>query len=141
MRLLTLILMMPLLFLPAGCTFSASDTAGANKVVQKCHEALKQKDWDTLFSLYSKSFFEEEPKSAWKSSLTAIFDRLGPLQSAQLDYQQKDSRSQGDYYVYGYTLKFEKGTAKETMTIFKAVGEKPLLIAGHIIRPQSGANR
>jgi hypothetical protein len=139
-RLLTLSLILPLLFMPAACMFSANDGVTADKIVQQCHEALKQKDWDKLFSLYNASFFKENSQSAWKANLVSLFDRFGPLQSESIDFHQNDSVSRGDYYIYGYTLQFAKGVAKETITVFKGVGDKKLGISGHIIRPQRQGN-
>jgi hypothetical protein len=134
-RFLTLFLLLPLLSITSACTFSTDQGATANKIVEQCHEALKQKDWDKLFSLYNASFFAQNPKSAWKTELTSLFDRLGPLQSESADFQQNDSVSRGDYYIYGFTLQFAKGTAKETITVFRGVNDKQLSIAGHVIQP------
>lgn len=138
-RFLTLFLLLPMLSTTSGCSFSTDQGATANKIVQECHEALKQKNWDKLFSLYSAGFFAQNPKSAWKAKLTSLFDRMGPLQSESADFQQNDAVSRGDYYIYGFTLTFAKGTAKETITVFKGVNDKQLSIAGHVIQPLAGS--
>lgn len=133
-RLPVLFLLLLLLPITSGCSFSTDQGATANKIVKQCHTALEKQDWDKLFSLYDHSFFAQNPKTAWKDKLTALFDRLGPLQSETADFQQNDAVSRGDYYMYGFTLHFAKGTAKETITVFKGINEKKLSIAGHVIK-------
>jgi len=131
-RLITLCL---LLLLPAGCSiYEASDQPAADQLVTRYHDALQNKQWDSLLALYDPGFFKEQSRDGWQHKLETLFETYGELKRARQTFAQKDPRFRGDYYIYGYRLVFDKRTIDETITIFKGIESEKLTIAGHVIK-------
>lgn len=134
-KLFLLLLLLPLLF--SGCSYEAGNQAGADQLVNDYHQAFKADDWETLLTLYNDSFFQTHSKESWQSTMAALITRFGPVREFRQMYTQKDPRYRGDYYIYGYRIVFEHGSATETLTVFQGIEEKKLTIAGHVITPES----
>jgi len=138
-RLFTLSIALLLLLL-SGCMYDAADEGQASRIVDQWHAAFKAKEWDKAFALYDKSFLAEHPREAWQQHLAQLTDRFGALKDIRPTFQQKDPRFRGDYYMFGFVLVFEKGTATETVTVFKGIENDKLTIAGQMIQPKSHSN-
>ncbi|WP_238701091.1 hypothetical protein [Mariprofundus erugo] len=133
-KLFALLMLLPLFF--TACSYEAADQGGADQLVNRYHEAYKTGDWETLLACYDESFFQTHSRNAWQSTLTALTERFGPIREFHQMYSQKDPRYRGDYYMYGYRILFDHGSATETLTIFQGIEEKKLAIAGHVITPE-----
>ncbi|MBF0282106.1 MAG: hypothetical protein HQM07_06020 [Zetaproteobacteria bacterium] len=117
-----------------GCTYDAGDKVLADQLVYLCHQSISNNDMETLMKLYDPSFFKDQPKAVWAAYWADIYKRLGHLQEIRPGFSQKDARFRGDYYIYGYTLVFERGIARETITVFKGIEQDEVAIAGHSVR-------
>jgi len=117
-----------------ACVYDASNQSEADVLVSKYHTLLKAGDWDGVLALYSPDFFKEQNPKAWRATLVEQQKEYGTLQQARQTYSQKDPRYRGDYYMYGYTLVFERGTVAETITVFKGIESNTLTIAGHTLK-------
>ncbi|HXH71384.1 MAG TPA: hypothetical protein VNI58_01025 [Mariprofundaceae bacterium] len=135
-RLRALLLVLPLLFSLNACLYNSGDETQAEQLVKQWHDAFKAKNWDAAFALYDKSFYNDHPRDAWLTELKSLGDTYGALKDIRPVFHQKNARLRGDYYIYGFHLIFEKGSAAETITVFKALESDKLTIAGHMIQPK-----
>lgn len=135
-RLCTLLLVLPLLFTLNGCMYDSSKEVQAEQIVKEWHTAFKAKDWKSAFALYDKSFYKDHPKDAWQTELKSLLKTYGALKEVRPTFKQKNARLRGDYYIFGFHMIFEKGSAAETITVFRALESDKLTIAGQIIQPK-----
>ncbi len=126
-----------LVLLQAGCLTQASHQQEAEQLVQHLHQAMQQQAWDEIMPLYDRKFLEAHPEKLWKQTLASLPKRYGQLRAIKPTFQQKDPRFRGDFYIFGYLLKFDHGTIRETITVFKPVDSDKLSITGHMLKPRS----
>jgi len=120
-----------------GCIYDASNQVEADQLVSQYHDALKANDLDAVLALYGPEFFKDHSSTGWRHTLAALHERYGSLKQARQAFTQKDHRYRGDYYIYGYTLVFEKGTISEVITVFKGIENDKLTIAGHVFKARA----
>lgn len=121
-----------LLLMPA-CSYKATNQEEADQLVASWHKSIQQGNFDTLPNFYDASFFKEHPQNAWKAYWIQLVSKYGPLREVHQTFSQKDARYRGDYYMYGFKLVFDHGTAKETITVFKGIEQDKVMIVGHFI--------
>jgi len=83
---------------------------------------------------YATAFIDTHSKDKWKEKWLGMIQNLGEVRQFRPLYSQKDARYRGDYYMYGYMVDFERGKAKETITIFKGIEQDEISIVGHVIQ-------
>ncbi|MDQ6978776.1 MAG: hypothetical protein Q9M09_01215 [Mariprofundaceae bacterium] len=118
----------------SACMYDASNQPEADQLVHRYHTALKAENWDAVLALYNPVFFKERNRKGWRVKLLEQQKKYGTLQHVRQTYSQKDPRYSGDFYIYGYTLIFERGTVAETLTIFKGLQDNALGIVGHTLK-------
>ena len=121
----------------SGCLAQADQQQEAQALVEKLHTAMSQQDWDAATSLYDKRFLATHPPRAWRAQLQELFAKQGKIVDIKPTFQQKDPRFGGEFYIFGYRLKCEHGTVKETITVFHPVDGDTLTITGHLLKPRT----
>ncbi|RMG92473.1 MAG: hypothetical protein D6703_01800 [Zetaproteobacteria bacterium] len=125
-----------LALLQAGCLTQASHQQEAEQLVKQLHQAMQQQAWDQIMPLYDQQFLKAHPEKLWRQTLASLPERYGQLKTIKPTFQQKDPRFRGDFYIFGYLLKFEHGSIRETITVFKPVDSDELSITGHMLKPR-----
>ncbi len=130
-RLLILLLFLPML---AGCLTQANQGDDAAQIVKHIHQAFSDRNWDAIIPLYDKKFFRNRTPETWKKELQDMTADLGPLKAIQSTFQQKDPRFGGDFYLFGFLLKFEHVSISETLTIYKGMNAERMTVSGHTLK-------
>jgi len=133
LKIITSLCLLCAIFMNA-CMYDAANKPEADQLVARYHTALKAGNWDAVLALYNPAFFKELSREAWRAKLLEQRKKYGTLQHIRETYMQKDPRYSGDFYIYGYTLIFERGTVAETLTIFKGLQDDTLTIMGHTLK-------
>jgi hypothetical protein len=114
---------------------SAGKQAG-EATAGKYFQAVSQKDWDTVMSLYSPLFFEKLSKKQWRDTLATLAKRLGDYQSHQLkewEYRRTSGPNGSQrVMILTYQVRYTKAEATETLT-FSGGSDGELQIVGHRI--------
>ncbi|HXJ16829.1 MAG TPA: hypothetical protein VNM68_06490 [Candidatus Polarisedimenticolia bacterium] len=137
MKRLSKLLLAFLLLLGLNGCIEAEYQGQATQLVEQWHNAFKAGDMDTAFSLYDKGFLADHPRITWEKKLLGLTQSYGALKEIRPTFQRKDPSVAGDYYVFGFILVFEKGSASETLTVFKSLKDDKLSIAGQTIQPKA----
>jgi len=130
-RYLAVLLLLPLL---SGCLTQADQVGEANQIVKLVHQAFADRNWDAILPLYDEKFLANKSAKIWKKELQQTTEGLGPLKKIQSTFQQKDPRFGGDFYLYGYLLKYEHASISETLTIYKGIDADRMTISGHLLK-------
>lgn len=124
------------LFFLSGCITQADQQQEADQIIHKLHQAIQQKNWDAATQLFNPSFFKTEPKKHWQQQFNALQSKLGAITSFHTVSKSKDPRFGGDFYIYIISVRHEHGFSHETVTIFKSLDDRPLAVAGYLIKAQ-----
>jgi len=124
------------LFLLSGCLTQADQQQEADQIINKLHQAIQEKQWDTAAQLFNPDFFKTESKRHWQQKLNTLQSKLGKIINFQIVSKSKDPRFGGDFYIYITSIRHEHGFSHETVTIIKSLDDKPLAIAGYLIKAQ-----
>ncbi len=116
----------------SGCT---TPTGGnrAQQQVDAFHQAWQANDFDTMLNFYDSAFLAAKGRKSWAQKLRQYQKKLGTLLQASKISSQLDARFSGDFYIYRYRLRFEKGQLRETLTLYQQLNQKNLLIVGHML--------
>jgi len=125
-----------LVMLLSGCLTSADQMPEAEALVQTLHQGMSQQDWDAIMPLYGKDFFKSRTPDMWRETLAKQAEVYGQLRNIKPTFRQKDPRFRGDFYIFGYLLKFEHGTVRETVTVYQGVDKDHMEITGHLLKPK-----
>ncbi len=120
----------------AGCLTTADQMPEAEALVETLHKGMVQEDWDAIMPLYAKAFFKSQTPEMWRERLAEQAQSYGHLRDIKPTFRQKDPRFRGDFYIFGYLLKFERGTVRETVTVYKGVDKERMEISGHLLKPK-----
>ena len=123
----------------SGCGIAKSVNA-ASSVTDSYYDAMKQKDYDKLLTMYSDTFFEKKDKDEWKDSLAVINKKLGDLKSYKLTGWNVNIRAgiggNAEVYVLTYSVEYSKYNSTEVFTIVRHGKDSPLLIEGQNINSE-----
>ncbi|MDQ6954558.1 MAG: hypothetical protein Q9M20_03855 [Mariprofundaceae bacterium] len=119
-----------------GCLTQADQQQHAGKMINQLHQAIQLQQWDNAIQLFDPSFFKSEPQNIWKQKLITLQDTLGAIKGFNIISSSKDPRFGGDFYIYIISVQHEHGFSHETITIFKGLDERPLMVTGYQIRAQ-----
>jgi len=125
-----------LTMLLSGCLTTADQMPEAEALVKTLHQGMTQEDWDAIIPLYAKDFFASRTPDMWRETLQKQAKTYGHLRDIKPTFRQKDPRFRGDFYIFGYLLKFERGTVRETVTVYQGVDKDRMEITGHLLKPK-----
>ncbi len=118
----------------AACSTHEPDDEGAQRIVENFLKAVHGGDYETAFSLVSPDFFNVRSEREWRAYFDNIKDKLGELEQLKLKQKLSDVRLSGHFYIYQFANKYEKGLAKEMVTIVEKVdGNDPLGVSSYRI--------
>jgi len=124
-----------------GCQFNstrtnmAGDRKDAEKVTDKFHEFIKAKNYDSVYTLFSKRFFAVTPKAKMTEILTATQNKLGDLKSDSLaEWQTRivEGTNPSSEYVFQYSEHHQKYDAKEQFNLTKEADGKIRILGYNI---------
>lgn len=124
-----MVLVMALL---AGCTEEASEEQVA-PMVEEYFATLEAKDYDKLLTFYHDDFFNLQTKQEWLDHLNFVRATLGEIQNIKLKQKQVNTVFSGRRFIYEYSLKYEKGFAKETVMFFQEINTDVIKVHMHKI--------
>jgi len=130
-RILLTLFLLPFL---SGCLTQANNEGEAELIVKTVHQAFSDRNWDLMMPLYDKKFFEQQSEKQWREHLQKLTADLGPLKAVKSTFQQKDPRFGGDFYLFGYQLKYKLATISETLTLYQGINAEHITISGHILK-------
>ena len=130
-KLFLILCVTPLLF---GCTVDEAQISPADDIVEKMHQAIQQEHWDDAMDLYDDSFFKTHNHTEWKQQLATLTQGLGKLKKIKPTFQQNNPRLGGKYFLYGFQLKYDNGTIKETISVFKSDKKHNLYVTEHFFK-------
>ncbi len=117
----------------SGCTTPVG-TDKAEQQVNAFHQAWQANNFDAMLDLYDPAFLASKGREAWGQKLRQYHEKLGTLLQVSQISSQVDARFSGDFYIYRYRLRFEKGQLHETLTLYQQLNQKDLLIVGHMLK-------
>lgn len=101
----------------------------ASEVVKNFYQALVDSKVQTALQAYDERFFANKSKQEWQNYL----QELGHLKKFDLNTKQADTRFSGKFYIYQFYTQYDKGKAREVMTLFLPNGSDTIRIVGHKI--------
>ena len=116
-------------------TNMAGDKTAAEKVTDKFHEFIKAKNYDSVYTLFSKRFFAVTPKAKMTEILTATQNKLGDLKSDSLaEWQTRivEGTNPSSEYIMRYTNHRQKYDSKEQFTLTKDADGKIRILGYNI---------
>jgi hypothetical protein len=107
-----------------GCVCSITeDKEAAERTMNSVFECIRDRDYESALQYYSIEFFGETPEDQWTDILETINEKLGDLQSWDLD-RWKTTRMTGTkcgtYVDMTYRTQYSKYDAVETVTLKKS---------------------
>ncbi len=118
----------------AACSTQDTDDEGAQRLVEQFLQSVHEGDYDKAFSLASPEFFNVRSEKEWRNYFDNIQAKLGKLEKLKLKQKLSDVRLSGHFYIYQFANKYEKGLAKEMVTIVQKVdADDPLGISSYRI--------
>ncbi|WP_033958921.1 DUF4019 domain-containing protein [Psychroserpens jangbogonensis] len=139
MKRFLLILMIPIF--AASCNFSneyknrESDRQDAEKVTAELFGFIKQSDFEKATTLFGEEFYKVYSKEDLVKIFESTENKLGELKSTELsDWNtmvSEDAIEQG-FYNMNYNSEFEKGKAKQKITLVKNENEEIKVVGYNI---------
>ncbi len=134
------LLVIPLLVLAislnlVGCSneYSTKHQSQGDALVQRLHQAIQQGEWERLSEIYGPAYLEQNSVEGIAQHWRQMQQKLGAIRSFRLQSKQRDARLQGEFYFYRFTVLFERGSASETITVFRSGQNDRIAISGHKI--------
>lgn len=133
-RMLQLLSVSLLTIFLASCTTQTVDDEGATKLVEAFMKALNDGDYEAALDMGSEDFFGGNSRDQWIEQFETIKEHLGQRKKMKLKQRLSDVRLSGHFYIYQYATTYEKGLAKELITIVQKINtNEPLKITGYKI--------
>lgn len=131
-----------LLLLMTGCGL-IQEPKDAEAVMDKYYATIKAKDFDKTMTFYTADFFTSPSSQIgskeWRNVLSRIQDKLGNMQTYKITSWKVTSYAGtdrvGTIYDFQCDVTYSKGTAIETLKLFKPAGgsDQDLKVLGHHI--------
>ena len=126
------ILFVVLVAVTLGCTQEASEEQ-VTPMVEEYFATMKAKDFDKLLTFYHEDFFNAHPAGEWVEYLKDVRATLGEIESLKLKQSQVNTVLTGRRFIYEYSVKYEKGFAKEMVMFFQDIGGTEIKVQMHRI--------
>jgi len=120
------------LVLLLGCSKEVSEVHVA-PLIDEYMATLKAKDYEKLLSFYRDDFFNVQSPGEWIDYLKRIRGTLGEIISVKQKQKQVNTVFSGRRFIYEYSVKYEKGYAKETIMFFQEVTSPDIKVQMHKI--------
>ncbi len=121
-----------LLFVVAGCTKEASEEE-VSPLMDEYIEALKAKDFEKLLTFYHPEFFNMRSEQEWIDYLLHVREVLGDIEGVKLKQKQVNTVFSGRRFIYEYSVKYERGYAKEVIMFVQKIGTEGIKVQMHKI--------
>jgi len=126
-------LVLALLFVVvAGCTKEASEEQ-VSPLMDEYIETYKAKDFEKLLTYYHPEFFNVQSEKAWVEHLQHVRATMGEVASVKLKQKQVNTVFSGRRFIYEYSVKYEKGYAKEVIMFVQKIGTEGIKVQMHKI--------
>ena len=112
-----------------GCGFGEAKSA-AKQVAEAHLDARKADDMEKALSGYSDAFFKETPRDEWRTMMTGLQEKLGPVTSYECTSWHVNTGTGGTRVTLTYQVTCAKYPATETFVI---AGGDPYTIMSHNI--------
>jgi hypothetical protein len=110
-----------------GCVCSITeDKEDAERTMNTVFECIRYKDYQSTLQYYSDDFFEKTSRDQWVAMLEAVDEKLGDLDSWQLEgwkTTKLTGTNPGTYVELTYQTKYSKYDATETVTLKRTGAE------------------
>lgn len=113
-----------------------SDKQQAEQVLARHFDLRAHSSYDAALADYDDRFFEHVTRSEWRSALTSVASKLGPLQGYDVMVDEPERRElagPGTYLKYKCKVSYSKHNSMETLYLFRKAGATKFKILGHQI--------
>jgi len=137
MRMITTLLRTMLLLLllstlgACNSEYNSSHQSEGDALVAKLHQAVQQRHWDDLKSVYSGAYLTQNTIGMLQDHWQQLIKKYGNLKGFRLRSKQKDARLQGEFYIYNYAVLFDNAIVRETITVFRSGQDQSITVSGH----------
>ncbi len=131
-RVIRIVVVAWLFLLVAGCTKEASEEE-VSPLMDEYIEALKAKDFETLLTFYHPEFFNMRSEQEWIDYLLHVREVLGEIEGVKLKQKQVNTVFSGRRFIYEYSIKYERGYAKEVIMFVQKIGTEGIKVQMHKI--------
>ncbi|MDH5379002.1 MAG: hypothetical protein OEX00_11820 [Gammaproteobacteria bacterium] len=113
---------------------SSPENALAKELAENFLAATHTGKIDEAMAMAHPEFFGSRQPNDWKNYYSMVDEHLGKFESMTLKKGLADEKLTGIFYMYQFNAKYEKGLAKEMVTMIRRVNDdKPLRVFGHRI--------
>jgi hypothetical protein len=86
-----------------------------------------------LLTFYRADFFNLQSQNEWIDYLKYVRQELGEIENIKLKQNQVNTVFSGRRFIYEYSVKYEKGYAKETVMFFQEINSPEIKVQMHKI--------
>ena len=104
----------------------------AQLLAERYLDAVHKGNYDSAFAMADPEYFGVRSEKDWKNYFSKVESRLGKFESMKLKQSLDDNRLTGTFHMYQFAAKYEKGLAKEMVTMIEKINtNEPLRIFAH----------
>lgn len=115
-----------------ACTQEATEDQ-VTPMAEEYFATLQANDFEKLLTFYHPDFFNLHSAPEWIARLENIREQLGQIQSVKLKQSQVNTVLTGRRFIYEYSVKYEKGFAKEMVLFFQEINQQDIKVQMHKI--------